>query len=178
VTRWRRQALATCIAIAWAAAPAGCRRELRELQVPAADRTRIAGPRLSDVQPGPTLLPAGPGPTTKDVRSPAEGNAFAISEGQRLYTWYNCSGCHSNGGGGMGPALMDDKWLYGSAPAEIYRTIVEGRPGGMPSFGGHIPVYQIWQLVAYVRSLSGLESQAATPPRTDQMQPRRGDPAQ
>jgi cytochrome c oxidase cbb3-type subunit 3 len=70
----------------------------------------------------------------------------------------------------MGPPLMDDWWIYGSEPANIYETIVEGRPNGMPSFGGHIPTYEIWQLAAYVRSLSNLEPKDTIPARQDAMQ--------
>jgi len=82
----------------------------------------------------------------------------------------NCVGCHSHGGGGMGPALMDSKWIYGSKPEQIFATIVEGRPNGMPSFRGKLPDYQVWQLVAYVRSLSGNVSSNAAPGRDDDMQ--------
>ena len=64
-----------------------------------------------------------------------EENAFALSEGKRLYSAFNCVGCHAHGGGGMGPALIDDKWIYGHEPGQIFATIVEGRPNGMPSFG-------------------------------------------
>src|SRR5690606_19958893 len=71
--------------------------------------------------------------------------------------WYNCAGCHFNGGGGMGPPLMDDEWIYGSSPAHIFATIVEGRPNGMPTYGGKIPEHQVWQIVAYVRTLGGIE---------------------
>ena len=78
-----------------------------------------------------------------------------MSEGQRLYTWFNCVGCHAHGGGGMGPALMDDEWIYGSDPAQIFSTIIEGRPNGMPTFGGKVNAQEAWQLVAYVRSMSG-----------------------
>ncbi|HEY3460111.1 MAG TPA: c-type cytochrome, partial [Casimicrobiaceae bacterium] len=59
--------------------------------------------------------------------------------------------------------------IYGSKPAQIYSTIVEGRPNGMPSFGGHIPDNEVWQLVAYVRSLSGQASDQAAPNRSDTM---------
>ena len=83
------------------------------------------------------------------------------SEGQRLFGWYNCAGCHANGGGGMGPPLMDDEWIYGSSPENIYTTIVQGRPNGMPSFAGKIPTPQVWMLVAYVRSLSALNTTGA-----------------
>jgi len=97
-------------------------------------------------------------------------NAYAVSEGQNLFGWYNCSGCHANGGGDKGPALMDNVWIYGSEPAQIYSTIAEGRPNGMPSFGGHVPDNDVWKLVAYVRSLSGLASSGAAPNRADSMQ--------
>ena len=50
---------------------------------------------------------------------------------------------------------MDDQWIYGSRPEQIYTDIVQGRPNGMPSFRGKIPDYQVWELVAYVRSMSG-----------------------
>jgi cytochrome c oxidase cbb3-type subunit 3 len=118
--------------------------------------------RLSTLQPGQKAV-------TVEARNDYQENAFAVSEGQRLFGWYNCSGCHANGGGGMGPPLMDDKWIYGSAPDNIYHTIVEGRPNGMPSFSGRIPGSQVWQLVAYVRSLSGLASSAARSSRSDHM---------
>jgi cytochrome c oxidase cbb3-type subunit III len=104
-----------------------------------------------------------------------EGNAYALSQGQQFFEAYNCSGCHSHGGGGMGPPLMDARWFYGSEPKDIFTTIAKGRPNGMPAFEKKIPAYQIWQLVAYVRSLSGLGSQNASPGREDHM---RGEPPQ
>jgi cytochrome c oxidase cbb3-type subunit 3 len=81
-------------------------------------------------------------------------NADAVGTGKRLFQQYNCSGCHSNGGGGMGPSLMDGVWIYGGRLEQIHQTLVEGRPNGMPSWGGKIPDKQLWQISAYVRSLS------------------------
>jgi cytochrome c oxidase cbb3-type subunit 3 len=81
----------------------------------------------------------------------------------------NCVGCHAHGGGGMGVALMDNKWAYGSQPEQIFASIVEGRPNGMPSFRGKIVDHQVWQLVAFVRSMSGLASPAAASGRADDM---------
>src|SRR4051794_18513796 len=60
-----------------------------------------------------------------------QGNAYALSEGKRLYSAFNCNGCHAHGGGGMGPPLMDEKWIYGSAPEDIFKSIADGRPDGM-----------------------------------------------
>jgi cytochrome c oxidase cbb3-type subunit 3 len=92
---------------------------------------------------------------TDDPRADAYyDNADAVVQGKKLYNAFNCSGCHSNGGGGMGPDLMDDVWIYGGRLAQIHQTIVEGRPNGMPAWGGKIPDEQIWQIAAYVRSMS------------------------
>jgi cytochrome c oxidase cbb3-type subunit III len=139
-----------------------CQRETRYFEPP----TKAVSPppvRLSQIQPGAIS-------TQTSLEHKYEDNAYALAQGKRLFGWYNCSGCHANGGGDKGPALMDKVWIYGSRPEQIYSTIVEGRPNGMPSFGGHIPDNEVWQLVAYVRSLSGLVSDQAAPNRSDTMQ--------
>ena len=104
-----------------------------------------------------------------------ERNAYALSDGQRLFESFNCVGCHAHGGGGMGPPLIDARWFYGSEPQDVFTTIAKGRPNGMPSFEKNIPAYQIWKLVAYVRSLSGLAAWYAAPGREDHM---RAEPPQ
>jgi cytochrome c oxidase cbb3-type subunit 3 len=114
-------------------------------------------------------LPSSAKPAAGPVKNLYEENAYALSEGKQLYSYFNCVGCHANGGGGMGPALMDDKWIYGSDPEQIFASIVEGRPNGMPSWRGRIPDYQVWMLAAYVRSLSGLVPKDAAPGRSDHM---------
>jgi cytochrome c oxidase cbb3-type subunit III len=139
----------------------GCERERRDFKLPNGEQLAQAT-RLTDLQAG---APSKPG----SVGSPFAGNAYGLSEGKRLYGAYNCSGCHAQGGGAIGPALMDHRWIYGSRPDQIYSTIVEGRPNGMPAFGGRIPEQQLWQIVAYVESLSGNVSKAAAPARNDDM---------
>jgi cytochrome c oxidase cbb3-type subunit 3 len=64
---------------------------------------------------------------------------------------------------------MDDKWVYGAEPDTVFETIVKGRPNGMPSFAGKIPDAQVWQIVAYVRSMSGQLSSNTSPARTEDM---------
>jgi cytochrome c oxidase cbb3-type subunit 3 len=134
-------------------------RRFREFPPAAAPRTAVMQGTL---QPGPSAPP-----TT--LQNPYEHNAYAVSEGQRLYEWFNCSGCHAHGGGNIGPALMDDAWIYGSEPENIFATIVEGRPNGMPAFRHKVPDQQVWQLVAYVRSMSGQLRKDVSPGRTDDM---------
>jgi cytochrome c oxidase cbb3-type subunit 3 len=140
----------------------GCERETRRYRELPAGSTRAEGVRQTDLQPGePQPLPR--------VLGPYQENAWAAGEGKRLFSAFNCVGCHAYGGGGIGPALMDDKWIYGAAPAQIYSSIVEGRANGMPAFGGRIPDQQVWQLVAFVQSLSGQLPQDAAPGRDDAM---------
>src|ERR687885_557741 len=139
---------------------AACRREERRFtEVPP-----TAGPE--GAVEGSSLLPGSPAKVIT-VASPYQGNAWAISEGKQLFNSMNCVGCHSHGGGGMGPPLMDDEWIYGSEPENIYQTIADGRPNGMPSWKDRLSSQQIWELVAYVRSMSGLGPKAARSGRDD-----------
>lgn len=147
---------------------AACQREERRFRELPPATARHNAERLVSLSPGPPLADI-------HVRSPYWNNAWGIAEGKRLYGWYNCVGCHANGGGGMGPALMDDTWIYGSDPENVFASIVEGRPNGMPSWRGKIPDYQVWQLVAYIESLSGNVPKAAANGRPDGMQVRKQD---
>lgn len=143
-------------------AAAACEREERPFRESPAGSDPVSTVRVSGLQPGPAVITTG-------TSYPYQENAYAVSEGQRLFNWYNCSGCHANGGGGMGPALIDEDWIYGSAPQNIYATIMQGRPNGMPSFAGRIPNSQVWQIVAYVRSLGGLTSSNVRSSRGEEM---------
>ena len=88
--------------------------------------------------------------------NPYEGNATALALGARLYIAYNCIDCHgADGSGSMGPSLADGRWHFGGRAPEAFESIYEGRPAGMPAWGGRIANDQIWQLVTYVRSLNG-----------------------
>jgi cytochrome c oxidase cbb3-type subunit 3 len=143
-----------------------CKREERHFDPPPV--TASVPVVLSDLQPGAPGLKA---PT----KNPLEENATALSDGKRLFSQYNCTGCHANGGGAIGPPLMDEKWIYGSDPANIYSTIVEGRPNGMPSYRNKISDYQVWELSAYVRSLSGQVRKDVAPGRNDSMNVHRSE---
>jgi cytochrome c oxidase cbb3-type subunit 3 len=129
-------------------------------------------PPTATAQNAVTESPLQPGPKTRDVtiRNTYEENAWAVAEGKRLYSQMNCVGCHAHGGGGMGPPLMDDEWIYGSDPENIFQTIVQGHPNGMPTYRGKLSNQQIWQLVAYVRSLGGLVRSDVAGGRDDHMQ--------
>jgi cytochrome c oxidase cbb3-type subunit 3 len=150
--------------------------------------------RPEPVATGPTerivmsSISAGPAPPKNQHSGRGEtyeDNAYHISQGKKYFVWFNCNGCHANGGGGSGPALMDDRWIYGNAIENIVQTIREGRPNGMPSFRGRIPDEQVWQIAAYVRSMGRFVPKDAAPGRNDDMhagpaesrRPREEDPA-
>jgi cytochrome c oxidase cbb3-type subunit III len=89
------------------------------------------------------------------ISNPVAGDPMAAQRGMQYFISFNCVGCHAdNGGGGMGPALSKDAFIYGNQPENIYLTIMQGRPNGMPAWGGMLPESVIWDLVAYVQNLS------------------------
>jgi cytochrome c oxidase cbb3-type subunit 3 len=158
----KRAFLACAIA---AIALAACDREARRFVKPVKDSHPVAKAEgLAELQPGqagPGMKPAGA------AGGYDEKSAYELAQGKQWFRWYNCVGCHAQGGGAIGPALMDDQWIYGDKPEDIFKTIMDGRPNGMPSFRGRIPEGQAWQLVAYVRSMSGLVSEDAAPNRSE-----------
>ena len=141
-----------------------CDREDREPRPDQAAAEQPDAVALSPLKPG-----AADPPPAAPMGEKYERSAWHVSEGKRLYTWFNCVGCHAHGGGGMGPPLIDDEWLYGYEPQQVYATILQGRPNGMPAFMGKIPDFQVWELAAYVRSMSGLVPSSAAPGRNDDM---------
>lgn len=141
---------------------AGCEREARRYQELPAASSRPTSVTLTELEPGARA-------PEQRVLSPYQENAYGIAEGKRLYFAFNCNGCHAQGGGGIGPALMDSRWIYGSEADQIYSTIAQGRPNGMPAFGPHVSSQQIWQLVAYVQTLSMQVPRDAAPGRADDL---------
>jgi cytochrome c oxidase cbb3-type subunit III len=102
---------------------------------------------INTITPG--GVPIKPEMKSLDVNDPA-----ALQRGMQAFSAFNCNGCHmGNGGGGMGPALSAGNFIYGGEPANIYLTIVQGRPRGMPAWGSVLPEQVVWDLVAYIQSL-------------------------
>ena len=109
--------------------------------------------------------PASPLQLSTNIPNPYEGDAVAVAQGKTLFGAMNCVYCHGAGGSGlMGPPLDSTGWRYGGTPAQIYNSIHDGRPQGMPAWGRSLPPDQIWKLVAYIESLGG-----AAPPATPRM---------
>jgi PQQ-dependent dehydrogenase (methanol/ethanol family) len=95
------------------------------------------------------------------VVNPLAGNAAAIQAGGRLFDGF-CADCHGSGGAGTGkgPAVNTGTFKHGGDDAGVFRTIKNGVPGTEMDANPNVPDQQIWQLVAYIRSLA-----PATPDR-------------
>ena len=123
---------------------------------PAISHVYVAGDSLRLIAHD-EMLPVGFPAATKPllIKNPYEGDKGAISTGGKLFIAYNCLDCHgADGSGAMGPSFQDGRWHFGGAPGEVFESIYQGRPDGMPAWGGRITNDQIWMLTAYVRSLS------------------------
>src|SRR5438270_6783263 len=153
----------TLAAFAVVAVLMSCSRETRIFRQPLPANQTLHTVQVSGLNPGANSIPTAP------PGNMYQESAYAVSGGQKLYEQYNCVGCHAHGGGGIGPALMDNAWIYGSESVNIFATIMQGRPNGMPSFRNRIPEYQGWEIAAYVRSLSGLLPKDVAPSRSDEM---------
>jgi cytochrome c(L) len=88
--------------------------------------------------------------------NPHTGDPAAIKAGRTIWLQYGCSGCHgAGGGGGMCPSIIDDQWTFGSDDETLFRLIKGEIPHQtMPTmFGSELTDDQIWQVLAYVRSI-------------------------
>ncbi len=86
-------------------------------------------------------------------KHPAMGDAKAIAAGQKLYAT-SCTGCHGpTAEGGRGPNLRQRGMWHPLDDDALFATIKRGVPGAdMPSL--NLPDEQLWQIAAFVRSLT------------------------
>src|SRR4051794_2481147 len=66
----------------------------------------VAAARRIDLLSQSGIYPGGGSPPPDASNTHAETSGYDVSEGQRLFRNFNCNGCHANGGGAIGPALM------------------------------------------------------------------------
>ncbi len=95
-------------------------------------------------------------------KNPLAGDAAAIRAGKKLFA-DSCEVCHGGDAkGGRGPALATGVFQHGSEDEQIFENIRNGIAGTqMPAF--NMLKAEIWQLVAYIRSLSGTVTEETVP---------------
>lgn len=87
------------------------------------------------------------------AQNPKRGDQGEIAEGAKVFATI-CVACHMPDGKGLvGPSLVDPYWKYGSSDAELFATVSEGRPGGMPPWGPQLGSEKIWEVLAYLETL-------------------------
>jgi mono/diheme cytochrome c family protein len=105
------------------------------------------------------------------LKNPYTDNKQAIEAGRGLFFGYGCNGCHGGtGGGGMGPPINNEVWIYGSDDDTLFRLITLGsdelqkrgyfRQGMEAVVAPMPPVGQLvksdgdlWKIIAFVRSV-------------------------
>ncbi len=79
-----------------------------------------------------------------------------LKAGATLYA-ANCVACHApDGGGGIGPNLVDAYWIHGGDVKDIFSTIKYGVPAkGMIPWKDQLKPIEIQQLTSFILSLQG-----------------------
>jgi cytochrome c oxidase cbb3-type subunit 3 len=80
-------------------------------------------------------------------------NAVFVDAGRATFN-STCVSCHTAKlTGGIGPNLVDQLWIHGGRPTEIYNTVTQGvLIKGMPSWGPVLGAKKISEAVAYILS--------------------------
>ena len=97
-------------------------------------------------------------------KNPYLGNAGMAKKGFRRYRYHGCIQCHGNKATGSpvmhGPNLTDENWRHKKSKTDkgMFETIWGGTPdegheGSMIAWGGQIPIDEILQIMAWVRSV-------------------------
>jgi len=135
--------------------------------------TAVASPPAPAAQTA-AASPAAPAGGAQTAQAPAGGQAAgggpvpsspeSIQRGKQLFT-QNCATCHGESGKGDGPAaaalnpkpanLAAGQFKQGGEPQQIFQTVTNGVPGTAMVGWATIPEQGRWDLVNYVRSLSG-----------------------
>jgi cytochrome c oxidase cbb3-type subunit 3 len=88
-------------------------------------------------------------------------DAGDLSKGKALFET-NCVTCHNpKGEGNIGPNLTDKNWIYGFDIKEVFKTLKNGTPNGMPEHNSKLNPVQIQQVASFVLSLTDTKGKAA-----------------
>lgn len=80
----------------------------------------------------------------------------ALKDGQALFMT-NCAVCHAkDGGGGVGPNLVDQYWIHGGSISDVFSTIKYGVPAkGMIPWKDQLGASDMQKLASYILSIQG-----------------------
>jgi len=99
----------------------------------------------------------------RPTKNPLEGNKLAISNGAAMFRT-RCAGCHGpDARGYLGPDLTGF-WFAGGTDDRMFDVVRRGVPGTEmpPADPQRVLDKEIWQVLAYVRTLAAVPPAAAT----------------
>jgi putative heme-binding domain-containing protein len=100
---------------------------------------------------------------TPPTGNPLMGNADAIRFGTGLYR-ARCADCHGMDARGIRAPDLTQVWASGRTDDGLFKTVKNGVPGTeMPAVGARMFDNEIWQILAYLRTLAA--SAPNEPPR-------------
>jgi mono/diheme cytochrome c family protein len=121
------------------------------------------------------------------LKSPYQDFAKVADEGHKKFMSAGCNGCHGGtGGGGMGPPLTNQVWVYGKDDDTLFRLVALGSDGlkkqgysrkGSENVVGPMPPMgnvvksddDLWKIIAWIRSVNpssaSASAQTAPPPQ-------------
>jgi mono/diheme cytochrome c family protein len=106
------------------------------------------------------------------LKSPYADYASVAPEGHKVFMAAGCNGCHGGtGGGGMGPPLTNQVWVYGKDDDTLFRLVALGSDGlkeqgysrkGSENVVGPMPAQgtivksddDLWKIIAWIRSVN------------------------
>jgi putative heme-binding domain-containing protein len=94
-------------------------------------------------------------PQTTRTNNPLAGDAKAIERG-RVNFRGRCAVCHGiDAKGYRGSDLTTGEWVHGGSDVQLFRTIATGVQGTEMPANGNLSEDEVWQLIAYLRTLAG-----------------------
>jgi hypothetical protein len=149
----------------------------------AAEQTPPAKPegQGTEAKPGSAAAPAAGGGNPQQTAEKAEKGSLknpnsdpkaVAEEGHKTFMAAGCNGCHGGtGGGGMGPPLTNQVWVYGSDDDTLFRLVALGSDGlkaqgysrkGSENVVGPMPPQgtivksddDLWKIIAWIRTIN------------------------
>jgi len=118
------------------------------------------------------------------LKSPYTDYESVAADGRKVYLAAGCNGCHGMGGGGMGPPLTNQIWVYGKDDDTLFRVIALGSDelqkqgykrigsetvvGPMPPFGEIVKSDDdMWKIIAFIRSVNPASAEGSSASAAD-----------
>ena len=125
----------------------------------------LGAQQLGAQEPGMREHPADPHTHAagQALTNPVEATSASIARGRQRYV-FSCRQCHGNTGmgdgdmshaGGVPSDFTDAIWQHGATDGEIFLVIRDGVTADMQAYANQIPEEDIWNLVNYIKSLTG-----------------------